>query len=447
MKKRTQQDFLLGLAAILFVALFVASVVFLYPAVRRGGRMITIHFEHEAGMAPLKEGSAVLLSDSIDVGQVASVRIAQIPQPGEPKAPRQTVFVVRAEIDGDVPLYGNARITTNQPAVGGAGYVSILNVGTPDQPLVGPIEGLPPQSLAAAISTMSRMLLGPGGLIENLNTAVDPTAEQSIVRKLLVSLNDVNAMTAALRAEMNAQDQQAFLAKIHRILDDFNATTRELRRQFATEDSAALLPRVQLALAHLDESLVEVAALVKENRPLVHSTLVSVENTARTVDADLLARVRDELDAGNPTSMLGQLHESMARVNDALLNVQEIARGSQSIVALSQPHIEQTLQNFREMSDRLRQASQEVLLNPSKLIWGPSRGREEQLVVFQAASNFAEAAGQLDTAAGRLQAVLRNNGRLSPAEHEELQAIYDQVQASFQRFGRAEEVLWQQLKK
>jgi ABC-type transporter Mla subunit MlaD len=446
--KQHQENFLLGLATILFVTLFIASVLFLYPRMQTGGKIVVIHFEQKDGMAPLKAGNPVLLSDAVQVGRVTDIDIRQL-RDGATTAPasRRTVFVVRTEVNAEVPLYGNAKITTNQPAIGGVGYVSILDVGTPDVPLKGPIDGLPPLSFAAAISSLSQQLLGPDGLIGHLNMAVDPTGENSLVRKMLVSLDDVNAMTSELRSQMNPQEQAALLAKVHRILDDLNSTTGVLRSELSGANDAALLARVHLALGHLDAGLVEAAEMLKENRPVVRETLENVRHVTNVVDQELLARVRTELDPTNPLTTMGKLHQAMDRVNAALANVQAMTEAGERIVALSQPEIERTLQNFVAMSEQLRQASQEVLLNPSKLIWGPSRGREEQLLVFQAASSFAEAASRLDAAAGRLEAVLRagNEGELSPAARKELQAIYNEVQASFQRFGRAEEVLWQQL--
>ena len=163
----------------------------------------------------------------------------------------------------------------------------------------------------------------------------------------------------------------------------------------------------------------------------------------------MLAALRRELDPANPDAILGQLHVAMDRVNGSLHDLQTMAAESERMIVLNRPQVEKTLQNFLDMSEQLRLASQEVLLNPSKLIWGPQREREDKLLVFRAASSFAEAASQLDNAAGRLEAVLKTlppEGAVTGTDRKEIQAIHDAVQAAFQRFGRAEEVLWEQLK-
>ncbi|HQL55196.1 MAG TPA: hypothetical protein PLQ87_10860, partial [Phycisphaerae bacterium] len=136
-------------------------------------------------------------------------------------------------------------------------------------------------------------------------------------------------------------------------------------------------------------------------------------------------------------------------VNASLADVRVMTSEGQRLVVLSRPAIEKALGNFVNMSEQLRLASQEVLLNPSKLIWGPTRAREDKLLIFRAASSFAEAASQLDNAASRLEAVLKTlpaEGAPAELDDAELRAIYESVQAAFQRFGRAEEVLWDQLK-
>jgi hypothetical protein len=448
MKKR-RQDFALGLATILFVAGFLATVLFLYPRMPTGGHAVEIRFPHEEGLAPLKAGSAVLLSGSIEVGRVRDVGVKQLTVSTAQGPRKRTFFVIKADIHSDVPLYGNCQITTDQPAIGGNGYVSILNVGTPDVPLSGPINGLPPQSFAAAISTLSRRLLGPGGLVDRLSEAVDPDGQRSIVRKVLVSLDDINAMTQELRTQVSTSEQGALLAKIHRVLDDLNATTAALRAELSAGNDTALLAKVHLALTHLDDGLTDAAAMIKESRPVVHDTLASVEHAARSIDQDMVSRLKDELDPANAGGTLGKLHLAMDRVNASLEDIQSMTGAGERMVVLSRPALEKTLANFLYMSDQLRLTSQEVLLNPSKLIWGPSREREDKLLVFRAASQFAEAASQLDDAAARLQAVLQTLPAVGPsgaADAKELQSVYDAVQAAFQRFGRAEEVLWEQLK-
>jgi len=447
--KRRKNDFALGLAAIVFLGLFIVTFIFLYGRLPGQGRVVTIQFRHEDGMAPLKVGSAVMLAGSVEVGRVRDVRIEEVPDTQQRTNGPRTIFVVEAEIDQEVPLYGNCRITTNQPAVGGSGYVSIVNVGIPDVQLVEPIEGMPPQSLAAAIGTLSRELLAEGGFVDQLNKAVDPEAEGSLLHKVLVSLDDVNEMTRELRTQTDPEQQQTLLHKIHLVLDNFNATTAALRAELARDGQPTLLTKVHAALDRLGDGLAEAAAMLQENRPVIRDTLASVEHTARTVDADMIAVLRAELDPANPNSMLGKVHVAMDRTNASLANLRTMTSEGERMVVLSQPALERTLGHLQATAEHLEQASLEVLLNPSKLLIAPARQREDRLLVFQAARSFAEAARQLDNATGRLEAVLKTlpaTGETADTDAEEMRSIHDAIRAAFERFQRAEETLWQEMK-
>lgn len=446
MSKR-RQDFALGLASILFLGLFVATILFLFPIFQEQGRPIVIHFDHEEGMAPLSPGGAVILGGSLQVGTVTNVYPQEIADPNT--GAKRTVFVVETEIRPDVPLYGNAVIATDQPAIGGPGFVSIISVGDPNVPLKQPIAGQPPRSLAASISLLSERILGPKGLLTDLEQVLDPRGgDVSLVRKLLVSLDDVNAMTAALRADLDPHQREALLAKIHAVADDLNATTTAIRRQIAEGDDAALLAKVHAALDHLNHALSDVAGMLQEDRPLVRDTLTSVAHAAGTLDRELIDRLRDQLDPSQPASAAGKLHFAIDQLNAALANVEAATAEGERMVLLSRPTLEQILANFREMSANLNQAGLEVLLDPSRLLAKPGPERRSDLLTFQAARSFAEAAGELDNAVARLDALVRALPTEGPAaaDRSELQEIQKAVRAAFQRFDQAERALWEQLK-
>jgi len=446
--KQKKQDFALGLTAIVLLALFLGTLLFIYPMFHARGRRLEILFPHTAGMAPLKPGSNVLLGGSLPIGEVLAISTKTLPPAASDAAP-EIAFCVDVEIDRDIPIYGNCEIATDQPAIGGSGYVTITSLGTPNVPLSGPVKGQPPQSFSAAVGTLSRRLLAPGGLVDDLTQAADGQIEGSLMYKLLASLDDVNAMTRELRTQLNPRDQLALLGKFQAILDNLHQTTTTLREQLNDGDQTALLEKMHLALDQLTSGLQQANDMLKEDRPLVLDALTNIAHTTRTVDQELLTTLRNELDPASPTSLSGKAHTAMELLNASLADVHASTSEADRCLAVSRPSLEKTLANFQAMSEQLRLTSQEVLLNPSKLLWGPGPQRQEQLVVFQAARSFAEAASQLDDASGRLEAVLRTlpaDGHATEKERAELQAIQDAVRASFQRFDRAQQVLWENLK-
>lgn len=443
-----KQDFVLGLTVIALFALFLATVLFLAPTMRAATRPIVVHFRHEDGLAPLKEGSLVLLSGAIEVGYVKRVEAAEreIESPRGPR--RHTVIIVEAEVDVSVPLYGNCEITTDMPLVGGSGTMVIVNVGTPDVPLPPDhIDGLPPQGMAA-FASLSRRLLAKGGMVDRLDTMLDPDAEGSLMNKVMFSLADINALTAALRTQLGVQEQKTLLGKVHLVLDDLNRTTATIRDQMQADTGASLLAKLHAALDALHADLTEGLAMLQENRPAVRHTLASIEHAARVMDEELLANLRTELDPANPQSLLAKLHGSMDGINASLADVQVMTDTGKRMLVLSRPRIEGILANVTEMSEVLTQTSRDIQRNPAKLLKGPGKGQESRLGVLTAAHDFAQAATDLDSAAARLQAILE----LGPADarvpdsDEEVRAIYEALRSAFDKFERAEAFFWKEMK-
>jgi ABC-type transporter Mla subunit MlaD len=446
--KPRRQDFVLGIAVLALLALFVGTVLFIYPSLGVETRQITVRFRHEEGVAPLKPGSPVMLSGALQVGKVSDVRKQRATiQTGA--GPREDLLiVVDAEVDADLELFDNCQITTDQPPVGGGGVLVILNVGKPSAgAAVSPIEGLPPQSLAAAIGTLSRRLLGPNGLVDRLEQLIDVNVEGSLAFKVARSLDDVNAMTQDVRLQLNPHEQTALMAKVHAIFDNLNETTAALRGQLAVDDEATLLAKVHIVLDQLEGGLAEANAMLHENRPAIRDTLTSIESVTRQMDEELLAAFKAELNRDDPTALLGKIHAGIDRLNVSLENVVTMTDTGRKLVVLNRPALQRSIDNLKDVSDELRVGVQEIMLAPWRL-FRPPAGEIKRLDVFEAARRFAEAASMLDDAATRLQAVLA----AGPAEGqvlgspEEIRMIQDSLQSAFERFQTAEDYLWEQMK-
>ncbi len=450
------QNFILGLAAIGFFALFMATVLFLSPTTRLSVQPIEIHFRHEDGMAPVKAGSEVLLNGALSVGRVTAVDYGPVATAGVPGGKAPTFFKVRAVIDDSVRLWGDCQITTDQPTLGGAGYVSIISIGTVgvERDATAPIRGLPPQSFQAAVATLSRRLLSEGGLVDHLNRAADPAVEGSAMHKLLAILDNVLATTRQIRDQLSPQDQDALLGKLQLVLDDVKSMTATLRGELAAGKDAALLGKIHLAADRMTAALGEVNDLLREERPRIHDTLVDVSEAARTINQDLLAIARIEADRNDPGTLLGKAHQAMDQVNRLLDAATEVAETGERIVKVNRPGIEQALGHLLTASQNFEQFTLKILVNPSTLLL-PSTlipgaaTTDQQLAAFQSAKNFAEAAAQLNEATGRLAALLSAapaDHRLSPDDERELDRIREAVKAAFGRFEQAEKKLWRDLR-
>jgi len=444
---KTRQDVVLGLVVMGFLGLLVGTILFIYP--RLGGEMRTveIQFDHEQGVAPLKPGSPVLLG-GMQVGKVESVTRTTVPDEVRKGATR-LVVVVYAEVEAGLVLHDDCQITTDQPPVGGGGVVAILSVGSPERPTVqrGPIRGLPAQSLQYAIGGLSRSLLGPGGLIEKLDQAVDARVDGSLMNRLVASLADINAITAQLRDQLDPHEQKTLMSKIHAVVDDLAGTTAALREQTSDQDAAALLAKVHAALDELQAGLHEANELLRENRPALRSTLDSVEHAARTVDEQIVTPLAAELKRDDPAALLGKLHASMDELRRSAENVFTITDSGRQLMVLNRPALQRVIENLKETSDQMRVGVQEILLAPWRL-FAPPVADQKRLEVFEAARRFAEAATYLDDAAARLGAVAAAGpeGRAILESQEEVRALQQTLRSAFERFEKAEAYFFERLK-
>lgn len=443
-----RQDFVLGSVALLFLTLFVASILFIQPLITRPTRTFMVQFRHDDGVAPIKVGSPVLLSGAIEVGTVKSVRLL----PPDPKVPGSALLIlVEARIDENLQLYRDCRITTDQPPVGGAGVLVILSVGTAARGMVGqePVNGLAPQSFASVVGALSRRLLDEGGFFDKLERQIDDQAEGSLVRKLGQSLTDINAMTNDLRAQLSVGDRHTLMSKVHRVADNLQDTTAALREQAQIANHAGALAKILTALDSVNETLNEATQLLRENRPKISATLTNVEQASQTLSGEIMPAVRDELRRDDPTTLLGRIHETFSQLDRSVSNVVEITDTGKRIMTSNRPTIDRTLENVKAASDQLRLGVQELLLSPWRLLQQPPADELARVDAFEAARRFAEAARALDDAAARLEAVASSTppGTQDPAAIAELEAVQKALQGAFERFRTAEDFLWEKMKK
>ncbi len=445
MRKR-RNVFALGMTAIVVFGLFIFTVLFLNPIADRPTYRVVVEFRHSEGLAPIRAGSPVLLSGAVQIGTVDSVRPEEIlvAIPGSTSKVKDLFIIVNAQIDTGITLYADAQITTDQPAVGGVASMVVLDVGTKGAPLTDAtrIKGLAPQSLAATIGALSRRLLGPGGMVDKLDTLIDPNTEGSAAFRVLKSLADVNDMTARLRVQFDAAESHSILNRVNSVASDLAAISAALREELAGTRSGNLLAKVHQSLDALSAALVELNDLLRDNRAPVASVMTNVEELARVLNSQLGALLRAELNRDDPTSMLGKLHLSMDRVNESLGDVTAATDAARRTVEFSRPALERTLVNVKEMSNQLRLASEEIRLSPWRLMYRPTPSETGRITVFEAARTFAEAATFLDDAAARLEAAA-SAGAGSDAE---LAEVRKSVREAFDRFKLAEEYLWEKLK-
>lgn len=442
------QDFTLGLVVLLMIGLFVTTVLFLTPSFNAPTRPVTFVFRQTDGVSPVKKGSPVLLSGALQIGEVTDVqtRIEQV-DTLEGRRPDLVILVV-SKVDKALDLFEDCEVTTSQPPVGGVGTVVIISVGTPGRPAAGArIRGLPPQSLPAAISGLSRRLLGPGGIVEKIDQLLDPAVDSSVAGRLLAIMADLNGVTSELKSQMTPGEQRALIAKLSRLLDTLNVTTEGLRTELDSHESGSLIAKVGVALDRLTDGLTQVDDILKENRAALHSTTGNLAHLVRVADEELMAEIAKEFDHDNPNSLIVQLHLSMEKINTSLENVTAITDVGRRLMVMNRAALQRTIENLKETSDRLRVGIQELLLTPWRLFQPPA-AEMQRLDALEAARHFAEAATFLDDAASRLASVAAaaEGDRAMLGTEEELRELRETLKLAFERFQTAEKYFYEKLK-
>ena len=131
----------------------------------------------------------------------------------------------------------------------------------------------------------------------------------------------------------------------------------------------------------------------------------------------------------------------MDRLNESLENVKTASAAGRDLLVLNRPAIERAINNAKEMSGQLNEASMELRAAPWRLLYRPSSKQTREMTIFEAARTFAEAATYLDDAAARLEAAQVAAAR-SPAGGEtdqQLQALRASRPPAFQPFQQADE--------
>lgn len=445
---RRGQDFTLGLVVLTFLGLMLGTFLFLTGSdlFEPERRQVEIHFSLDEGLVALGPGAPIRLGGIHHVGEVLGLEVDFAGDDHSPNVPR---FVVTAALDTDLKLYEEYRITSTESPLGGGAVLVLADVGRPalgEIDLSQPLRGQRPQSLNATISSLSDWALAPEGFLSKLDHIVDEGAEGSLMNRVLLSLMDVNAITAQLKREMSHEEETTLLAKVASILTHLEGLSTDLRAQTELTPESAVT-RVLTVLEQLDGGLRDARAIVTDVRPDVLATAEHVANVARTVDTEIATPLAAEFDREDAGALLAKIHARVDEIGVALADISETTSTTRKIVTLSRPAIDRVVANLDEASRSAKNLINDILLNPWRLIQ-PSAIERQRMEVFQAAQMFAEAASRLDRVSAQLEAYAESGAIGPEADAEsvaEVEALRASLAEAFTRFREAERYLWDRL--
>ncbi|MCK4660669.1 MAG: hypothetical protein KAV82_14200 [Phycisphaerae bacterium] len=445
-KKR--DGFWLGITVIVIFVLFFSVVVFIGAGWDREPKVpFVARFPHTLNLPLLEEGAEVIGFGQV-IGKAKKLHHVEAPPPGNPSAPPTLYLEVEAEVNASVGLRQDCRIVAEGPVLGGKGNFRITHRGVspdlidPAKPVYGSAGGF-----AAAMDLLSAEIdeSNPRSLLSEIKLQLDRDDVSSLVSKIHRSMDDLNALTRSVAAQMNPAEKDALIAKVSLILDNLNQLTSHLRDQVTPGKEGVALARVQQALNFLNSGLAEAVGMLKENRPHVSNALASIEHMSSTVDTKIADPIARELESSNPQGLLAKVHGSFEKLNRSLVDLNVVTDKGRKIVVLNEGLVNRLLADLKETSVHLKSAAKDLRCNPWRLLYRPSPEAEAQLNILDSARAFSEAAGRLDDSVTQLQALLADQSGGITSDDPELVTLRKQLLETFDRFRTVEQALWKQL--
>lgn len=436
--------FKLGLALLLFFVLFAAVLVFLAP--RGGGDLVVrVRFPHHQMTTTLKSGSEVTCGGQT-VGSISRLELQEMTDPGSGHKELFTVMTVR--VDSSLGLRADGKMAPEGPILGGPGRLLILDrgVGAPVQ-ANQMLEGQVAQDFAGLTRMLAAQLdpTDPTSIMSTVKTQLDVNDPKSLMAKIHASMADINAVTQSIRNETNPREKDVLLAKLHGILDNVNQATRALKSEVDRTQDGTTLAKVHRTLDTLNVGLNSVVDLLNQNKQPITDTITHVRKTSEILEQQIAARIARQLDPQEAAGLLAKVHVAIDSMQVSIRDINTITDDTKDLVALNKDYVNAVVLNMKETSDHLKAASKEIRRNPWRLFYQPTVSEAAQVNVYDAARAFSEAAGKLDDALTRLQAISAAGTDVG-LEQKELKQLADQLNQSHQQFSKVESALWETLR-
>lgn len=437
-----------GLMSVICMTAAFGILVWVGKGVGSETRILRIRFKCDPNMPTLSQGSAVLVGGQ-RVGRVVTAELHRNADAG-PNAPPSEAYIVivEAEIKDFIELRRDAQVFAEGPPLGGDGLIKI-DLGKDERIMDSTevVQGSQPAGFSAILASLQSELdtSDVNSLLYRIKYQLDPGMRDSLMNRLLVSMNDLNRMTEALRTEMSPTERDSLIAKLRASMTNVQSATGSLAEQMDAERPGGLLGKVHGAVDTVSGSLTTVSRIVASTETPVNETLTHVASTARKLDTEVMENIAKQTDPENVEGLVSRVNTAAARLNDALADIKYVTGTTREVLVLNRDNINKMLMNFKETSEHLKGATKYVLERPWRLINAPSKTEDRQHVIFDATRNFAEAANRLDDATIQLKALAELHDGQIPADNVDLKRLRTDLEATRAKFQQAEQQLWREL--
>ncbi len=437
MAKKQRSELTAGLFVVVALGAGIGVLLWLGAAkvFRRPSQTAAFFVPEETGSVGLAEGDFVRVNDAV-VGEIGEIRY-------DPARKGTLYFADITRRDVKVHADGQAYVAV---ALVGSRFLVITHRGTQGKPLAGAdnpivISGGAMEralkDLAAAAENVRKQLdeKERGSLMQRIlhiaamiSGEMDADREDSLMAKVHVSAGDVNTITKRVMRQTDVKDPQTVFAKIDRTAGHVEATAATLHEQTNMDDPKSMLAKAGDSVDNLKGLTADAAAAIRRVRPDVEATAARLR---RLTEKDL-------------TDLFVELRRAGTSVVETAANLKAMSASGREVVALNRLRLDDTLANLKIMSANLSAAAKEIRRNPWRLLHRPKGRLTDRENLYDAARAFGEGAGELRDAVARLEALSKMPPE-APETRPALQKVIAHLEASFAKFRRVEDALFEKV--
>lgn len=377
-------------------------------------RDYTVDFTITDDVSGLDAGNDVRVG-GVKVGTVRSVQIVSTSPSTQPvvravfRVPAKYELRDGAQVAVQTGLTGLVNLNISDMGQGNpiASTSPIVGIGSPLNQAIASLGAASPEIAGIVKDVRGITLPKVNQLADNTNSAIDGS-KQTIEQ----------FRTAAKSADDTIQHVKS---KIDPSVERYNKVA----------DSAAS------ALGHLDDVL-------GDGKSDLRTTIANLKSVTQTAN-EKLGPIADKI-ASAVDSVKGTVDEargSLGDVKKTVENTREATASVRSILSNNRSRIDEIVKDLGTTSNNLGFASGEIRRSPWRLLYKPGTDEVANQNLYDSARQFAEGAASLQDSAAALRDMLADPN----ADPKKVQALMEELSASFTKFQAVEKTLWDQVKK
>jgi methyl-accepting chemotaxis protein len=179
-----------------------------------------------------------------------------------------------------------------------------------------------------------------------------------------------------------------------------------------------------------------VAEIIQDAKPKIGRTLTAVEDAAQQISQYARTDVAD---------LLADLRAANTEILKITRDFSTVSEQTKQLMLVNRDNIDELIDNMVQVSDNLKATSKDVRRSPWRLLHQPDPKELHSQNIYDAARSFANGAEQLDQAVAKMTNLAKASPQGIPVDDPTLGKIREHLEQTFEKFGKAEQALWQEL--